>query len=114
MLPVVETSHSDCSLSFSRSGCKKSTRVAKKASLDAEYSIQGYSSYQFGLKERSFLEKILEGKGMPLGRTGEKAAPCATSGGTWLSHDVEGDEEDGDLGLGESGEEHSRVRENLG
>ena len=48
---------------------------------------------------------------MPLGRTGEKAGPCATSGGTWLSHDVEGDEEDGELALGEPGEEHSRVRE---
>ena len=48
---------------------------------------------------------------MPLGRTGEKAAPCAMSGGTWLSHDVEGDEEDGELGLGEPGEEHLRVRE---
>ena len=48
---------------------------------------------------------------MLLGGTGEKAGPCATSGGTWLSHDVEGDEEDGELALGEPREEHSRVRE---
>ena len=48
---------------------------------------------------------------MPLGRTGDKAGPCATSGGTWLSHDVEGDEEDGELTLGEPREEHSRVLE---
>ena len=62
-------------------------------------------------QERSFPEKFLEGKVMLLGRTGEKAGPCATSHGTWLSHDVEGDEEDGELALGEPGEEHSRVRE---
>ena len=48
---------------------------SKNASLDAEYSIKEYSSHQFGLKERSFPEKLLEGKGMPLGRTGEKAGP---------------------------------------
>ena len=83
---------------------------SKNASLDAEYSIKEYSSHQFGLKERSFPEKLLEGKGMPLGRTGEKAGPCATSGGTWLSHDLEGDEVDGELGLGKPGE-YSQVRE---
>ena len=44
-------------------------------------------------QERSFPKKFLEGKVMPLGRTGKKAGPCATSGGTWLSHDVEDDEE---------------------
>ena len=62
-------------------------------------------------RQESFPEKFLEGKVMSLGRTCEKAGPCATSGGTWLSHDVEGDEEDGELALGEPGEEHSRVRE---
>ena len=61
-------------------------------------------------RQESFPEKILEGKVMPLGRTGESWA-CTTSGGTWLSHDVEGDEEDGELALREPGEEHSRVRE---
>ena len=48
---------------------------------------------------------------MTLGRTGENAGACATSGGTWLSRDVEGNEQDGELGLGEPREEHSRVRE---
>ena len=47
---------------------------------------------------------------MPLDRTGEKAGPCATSGDIWFSHDVEGDEEDGELGLREPGEEYSRVQ----
>ena len=63
-------------------------------------------------QERIFAEKFLEGKVMLLGRTGEKAGPCATSCGTWLSHDVEGDEEDSELALGEPREEYSRVRDN--
>ena len=62
-------------------------------------------------QERSFPEKFLEGKVMLLGRTGEKAGPCVTSRGTWLSHEVEGDEEAGELARGEPREEHSQVRE---
>ena len=54
MLPVVETSHSECSLSFSRSGCKKSTWVAKNSISRCRVLNPRILVIPIRLKERSF------------------------------------------------------------
>ena len=71
MLPVMETSHNECNLNFSRSGCKKSTRLAKNnisrcRVLDPRLLVR-----------TKFSRKTSWGKSMPLGLTCEKVCLLA-------------------------------------